>query len=167
VAGASCKDFENSIFAIYGATAEAEDSIDAADSTSVPDNAPSLVIQDVAQFASSGAAWTFFKQAQAKYNQCPSISFTSNDATLGQITETVTNQNISSTTVGGHNAFQVDQSDEVMIQQDGISDAESLNTTFVVAGDNVYEIQWLTVSDVHVPNWMLNTLIGNVQKLYH
>jgi hypothetical protein len=166
VAGTSCKTFQTAYNYGYGDTADAGSNIVASDFTKVADNAPGSVIQDVAQFATSGAAWKFFQQAQSKYNQCPSISFTSSDPTAGHLTETVTNQSITSTSIGGHPAFQVDQADEIVFESLGDSVAESLNTTFVVAGTNVYEIEWTTVQDLRVPNWMLNTLISNVQKLY-
>lgn len=166
VAATSCKEFETGYNFGYGDTADAGSAIDTTDFEHLAANAPSFIVQDVSQFASSGAAWKFFQQAQAKFNQCPSISFSLNDSTLGHITETVTNQNITSTRVGGYPAFQVDQADELMLDALGDSVADSLNTTFVVAGTNVYEVQWTTSQDISVPNWMLTALISNVQKLY-
>lgn len=167
LASQSCKNFQVYYLAGYGDTAEAGSDISVSDSAfqDLASNQPQFVVQDVAQFASSGAASTFFKQLQQKYNQCPSITFTTTLGSIGQITETVTNQNVSSTTFYGHPAFQVDQADQVS-DQFGDGGADSLNTTVVVAGDNVYQVQWLTADDLKVPGWLISKLLKNTQALY-
>jgi hypothetical protein len=150
VATASCAQFQGYSFAGYGETAEAD--LYSADAATDQE-----VLQDVAQFASGGAARAFFAQVLLKYRECafyviPGLEGYFIVALLGRVHQT---------TVAGDPAFRTAQAieftDSPVFYQD---------TTIILAGTNVYEVARFTNANTPVPAWMPDRLIGRVQALY-
>jgi hypothetical protein len=95
----SCRDFWALLGAAgYGETATASD---------ILVNAKAQVYRQIVyQFASARAASSFFGQEEAKYPKCRSFAISNRGVTLR-----VTVKSMSKTRIGGHQAFQVAQTD--------------------------------------------------------
>jgi hypothetical protein len=151
------------IFAIgQGQTAESFDQVDAPDSSSEPSLL--LASQNISQFASSKAAWTFLGQEQSRFSACQSYNETTGSLGNGGLALAITIESVSKTKVGSYPAFTVAQSAELSASEGtGIF---YIDTTVVQAGTNVYTIQEWNSVDGTVPGWMPSKLISQAQKLY-
>jgi hypothetical protein len=151
------------IFALgQGQTAEAFDEVSPPDSSSEP----SLLSanQNISQFASSGAAWKFLGQEQARFSACQSYNQTTGSLGNGGLALAITIESVSRTKVGNYPAFTVAQSAEVSISEG--TGTFYIDTTVVQAGTNVYSIQEWNSVDGTVPSWVPSKLISQTQKLY-
>jgi hypothetical protein len=158
----SCTTFETYIFVGgFGDTAGATDGF----SNQNPAFAgyPSIVLagdQAVLQFKTAQAAASFYNQAYARYKQCS--DFTESDP-VDNLSLELTNQSLSSTTIGKNKAFQ-------LIQYVDISSLPVVNfyqnTAVVLAGTNVYTIDDINGTNDPISASLLGKLIGRVQALY-
>jgi len=139
----------------------------AADSTDNPNPAfadyPNVILgadESVLQFATTGAATSFYIQAFAKYKQCS--DFTVPDPVFDG-TDELSTQYLTKTTISKNQAFEV-------VQLDSVSALSALsfyvNTTVVLAGTNVYTIDETNGTNDPVSPSLLSTLVNRVQKLY-
>ncbi|HEY1625240.1 MAG TPA: hypothetical protein VGG16_15725 [Streptosporangiaceae bacterium] len=121
--------------------------------------------QSISQFKSNATAWWYLGQLKGKYNACPTFSTgAGSSAQTGPISLSIDLQNVASTKVGKNSAFTVTQVVEV---SDSFGDStESLNTTVVQSGRNVYAIWEMNEGNTPVPNALLNKLISRTRALY-
>lgn len=122
-------------------------------------------VQSISQFRTNGAAWSFYGQLKAKYNSCVSFSSSISGSTqTGPIALSFDLQNVANIKVGKNYAFTVT---EVVEVSDSLGDAtESLNTTVVSNGTNIYTIWEFNQTSTQVPNSLLAGMISRTQALY-
>jgi hypothetical protein len=121
--------------------------------------------QSISQFGSGSTAWWYYGQLKAKFNSCVSYSGTSKGSDqTGPLSLSIDLQSVSNTKVGSNSAFTVTQVVEV---SDSFGDAtESLNTTVVSSGRDVYTIWEMNTANTQIPNSLLSSLISRTQALY-
>jgi hypothetical protein len=159
----SCAKFESYVYVGgFGNTAGAADSVDNPN-PAIADY-PSLVLggdQDVLQFKTAQAAASFYSQAYTRYKQCS--AFTATDPFDNGIQWELTNQSLSKTTIGKHQAFQ-------LIQYVDLSALPVFNfyanTAVVLSGTNVYTIDDVNGINDPISASLLGKLINRVQALY-
>jgi hypothetical protein len=158
VRGASCADIEGGgSLAGYGDTAEADLTV----TYGAPGPATVLVYQDVAQFPGSRAARSFFEQVLALYRRCGSFASLAGFVPVAVV---LTGGGITTTSMHGYPAFRVSQ--ELETGELGSPPFGYVDTLFVVAGTDVYEVMLMAGSRVPVPGWMPTKLISRVRALY-
>jgi hypothetical protein len=115
----------------------------------------------VLQFKTAQAAASFYHQAYTRYKQCS--AFTATDTFDHSLQWELTNQSLSKTTIGKHQAFQLTQ----------YADLAALpalnfyaNTAVVLAGTNVYTIDDVSGINDPIPASLLSKFINRVQALY-
>jgi len=159
----SCSSFEDTFRAgYYGDTAGAWDEFDNPDYLK---QWPTVLggAQQVNQFASDGAAMSFYQQERAKYQSCQ--NFTEPDPanhSPGGATFDISATDVTRTLIGRNLAFQVVQ--DLTISNDVIL-TFFVNTLVVVSGADVYEF-W-DVSGTNDEPWpaLMAELIHKVQQL--
>jgi hypothetical protein len=121
--------------------------------------------QSISQFKSGSTAWWYYGQLKAKFNSCVSYSGTTKGSDqTGPLTLSIDLQSVSSTKVGSNSAFTVTQVVEV---SDSFGDVtESLNTTVVSSGRDVYVIWEMNTTNTPIPNSLLGSLVSRTQALY-
>jgi len=158
----SCANFEMYIYVGgFGNTAGAMDSVDNPN-PAIADY-PSLVLagdQAVLQFKTAQAAASFYSQAYTRYKQCSAFTETN---PFDHSRWELTNQSLSKTTIGKHQAFQ-------LIQYVDLSELPAFNfyenTAVVLAGTNVYTIDDVNGTNDPIPASLLGKFINRVQALY-
>ncbi len=124
---------------------------------------PSLILlgdQYVLQFASAGAAQTFYNRAYARYKQCSAFN---EPAPAFQTHVELVTQSLSSTTIGGHKAFQLIQHADYA----SFAGSDFYEVTAVVlAGTNVYTVDDVNGTNDPVSASLIGRLISRVQALY-
>ena len=140
---------------VFGQTAVAEDGV----------NSSLGGFQAISQFKTSGAAWSFYGQVEAKYNSCVSYSASEKgDQSTGPVTLSIDLNSVSNTRVGSSYGFKVSQVAEV---SDSLGDVTLYLDTLVVAnGTNVYMIWEFNTVDTPVPGSLLASMIKRTQALY-
>jgi hypothetical protein len=159
---ASCVHFATFVYTSgYGNTAGALASFN--NSNPSFSDYPALILggdQYVLQFSSAAAAQTFYNRAYARYKQCSAFN---EPAPAFQTHVELTTQSLSSTTIGGHKAFQ-------LIQHADYAAFSSLDfyqaTAVVLAGTNVYTIDNVDGTNDPISGSLLGRLISRVQALY-
>jgi hypothetical protein len=123
---------------------------------------PNVVLggdQAALQFGSAQAAASFFSRSYSRYKQCSDFT----ESYPGGLGLELTTQSLSSTTIGGHKAFQLTQVVD-------IPSLELLNfyqsTAVVLAGPNMYIIDELNGTNDPVSGSLVSRLISRVQALY-
>jgi hypothetical protein len=120
--------------------------------------------QDVIQFATAGAATTFFTQARAKYAACLSFSEPNPaDTNPGGGTFQISTLSVSKTTVSGDQAFAVTQQ-FALSETPGVSDY--IDVLYVVAGTDVYSMWQDSGTNDEPSPALMGQLIRKVQALY-
>jgi hypothetical protein len=162
---AACSTFEGEIYVSgFGDTAGALSLYDNPDAATELPEAIIDGFQDVIQFATTGAATTFFTQARAKYAACLSFSEPDpTDTSPGGGTFQLSTLGESKTTVSGDQAFTVTQA---IGKSEKPGATKYINILYVVAGTNVYSMwQYSGTNDEPSPAAM-SQLISKVQALY-
>jgi hypothetical protein len=160
--GLSCANFESYIYyAGFGNTAGALDSVN--NSNPNFSDYPSLVLggdQYVLQFSNTAAAQSFYNRAYTRYKQCSALN---EPAPAFQTHVELTTQSLSSTTIGGHHAFQ-------LIQHADYAAFAGFDFYFaraiVLVGTNVYTIDNIDGTNDPISASLVDTLISRVQALY-
>jgi hypothetical protein len=120
-------------------------------------------VQIVNQFASDGAALTFYRQALAKYQACQSFTEPDpTDPTPGGGTFEISATQVAKTLVGRNQAFQVSQ--QMVISNEAIL-TFFMNDLIVVSGADVYQFWSLNGTDDEPWPSLMSELIRNVQRL--
>jgi hypothetical protein len=121
-------------------------------------------LQAVNQFASDGAAMTFYRQVLAKYQACQDFTEPNpGDHNPGGGTVDVSATSVTKTLIGRNLAFQVVQ-DSAFSELSG--EPVFLNALYVVSGDDVYHFWDLSATNDEPWPGLMAQLIGQVQKLY-
>jgi hypothetical protein len=158
----SCAKFESYIYVGgYGNTAGATEGVNNPNPAFA--DYPSVVLggdQTVLQFKTAQAAASFYSQAYTRYKQCSAFT---ESYPADNIQLELTNQSLSKTTIGKHQAFQ-------LIQYVDLSEVPALNfyanTAVVLAGTNVYTIDDVNGTNDPISASLLGSLINRVQALY-
>ena len=165
VPAASCSVFEGKIYAWgFGNTAGALDQFVNPNAATQPPQAINDGFQDVIQFATAGAAATFFTQARAKYAACPSFSEPNpTDTSPGGGTFQITTLSVAKATVSGDQAFTVTQQ---LALSETPSVTDYINVLYVVAGTDVYSLWQDSGANGEPSPALMAQLIRKVQALY-
>ena len=122
---------------------------------------PSVVLSDdqaVLQFKTTQSAASFYNQAYARFKQCNAFTETSDNLQVELVT-----QSLSSTTIGGHKAFQLIQHADYA----SFAGSDFYEVTAVVlAGTNVYTVDDVNGTNDPVSASLIGRLISRVQALY-
>jgi hypothetical protein len=163
---ASCSTFEGEIYVSgFGNTAGAVDLYVNADASTQRPEAIIDGFQDVIQFATAGAAATFFNQAQAKYAACPSFSEPNpTDTSPGGGAFQISTLGVLKTTVsGGDQAFTVTQA---IALSETPGHTKYIDVLYVVAGTNVYSMWQESGTNDEPSPALMSQLIRKIQALY-
>jgi len=164
VPAASCSTFEGKIYVSgFGDTAGALGSYVNPDAAAERPEAIIDGFQDVLQFATAGAAATFFSQAHAKYIACPSFSEPDPaDTNPGGGAFQISTLGVSKTTVGGDQGFTVT---EVIALSEKPGSTRSIDILYAVAGPNVYSMWQQSGTNDEPSPALMSSLIQKIQAL--
>jgi hypothetical protein len=166
IASASCTMFEAyNLTPTFGKTAQAQ----AGFVNSNPDyDFPYTVVEGVQyvnQFASTGAAAAYYREARSKFQSC--VSFTEPnpvpDSVPGGGLLDVSTRTVTNTTVDGYPAFSVYQ---IAAYSELSGDTFTVDTLVVVAGTNVYQLYEISGANDEPSPAIMTELIKQVQKVY-
>jgi hypothetical protein len=163
--GYACGDL-NAYEPFFGQTAEAYALVTPPSNLTSSSN--SVVIdgdEDVSQFASAGAAWSYLMQLQSSNRSCkPFTTSFSGSGGEGTVTVTVTTQGVSWTKVSGNSGVIVAQTEQ-FTDSSGDDITLYVNSTVVDDGTDVYTVSETNTANADVAGSLVTSLIDRVQAL--